>query len=468
MDLAVELGLLCNPAKTEPPSQRVKYCGFIYDTSSTPTLCIPEAKRSKALAMIAFVRSRIDSPMSVLSLAILAGTLESIADATAQRIGKTYLRRLYNDIHLTVREVEAVLEGHPAAKYYTKVALSSGTKNDLAWWSQALERGVSRVARAARVGMLHSTWGDGSGTGTGGTGESFFNGESVPNHCALTRVWMGTWTPQVHHYTSNWKELRTLLLTLEHEAAHNTGRLEGVTVFYFTDNMPTYHIVNKASAGNVELQKLLYKIKHLELQLNCHLVVIHVPGVSMIAQGTDGLSRGIWMSPLHEAIDSRALHVALFSAVSHTEGWRDYLASLTPQVTWPSQPLLLEWNDQWNKSLVLQSDFTVMFPPPEMAAQAITFFLDAWVESPLQRQAIFVIPRILQRSWTGISKHIKEICFVKEPNPSAPVSHRLPFFILHVKAHQRVLPPVPRLDRFALPKALRPFSAEAAELRGMS
>lgn len=43
--------------------------------------------------------------------------------------------------------------------------------------------------------------------------------------------------------------------------------------------------------------KLIVEIKLMELKLGCHLVVIHVPGVLMINQETDGLSRGVWVSP---------------------------------------------------------------------------------------------------------------------------------------------------------------------------
>ena len=47
----VRLGLICNYSKIDPPSQRVKLCGFIYDTSSIPTLCIPQNKVSRAIAI---------------------------------------------------------------------------------------------------------------------------------------------------------------------------------------------------------------------------------------------------------------------------------------------------------------------------------------------------------------------------------------------------------------------------------
>ena len=54
MDMTVKLGLICQPYKTAPPSQRIKYCGFEYDTSSTPTLHIPPSKVSQAIAVTTF------------------------------------------------------------------------------------------------------------------------------------------------------------------------------------------------------------------------------------------------------------------------------------------------------------------------------------------------------------------------------------------------------------------------------
>ena len=41
LTITVRLGLICHHSKTDPPSQRVKLCDFEYDTSATPTLCIP-------------------------------------------------------------------------------------------------------------------------------------------------------------------------------------------------------------------------------------------------------------------------------------------------------------------------------------------------------------------------------------------------------------------------------------------
>jgi hypothetical protein len=38
LDLSVDVGLLCHPAKLTPPQQVVKYCGFEFDTRDIPSL----------------------------------------------------------------------------------------------------------------------------------------------------------------------------------------------------------------------------------------------------------------------------------------------------------------------------------------------------------------------------------------------------------------------------------------------
>jgi hypothetical protein len=61
MDMAVDVGLLCNPKKVVPPAQIVKYCGFLYDSVNIPTLSIPEDKRTRALAIVQYCPSKRQS-----------------------------------------------------------------------------------------------------------------------------------------------------------------------------------------------------------------------------------------------------------------------------------------------------------------------------------------------------------------------------------------------------------------------
>jgi hypothetical protein len=60
--------------------------------------------------------------------------------------------------------------------------------------------------------------------------------------------------------------------------------------------MVAYYIVNNGSSRNRDLHALIQKIKAFEVELECRIEVVRVPGKVMIVQRTDGLSRGIWAS----------------------------------------------------------------------------------------------------------------------------------------------------------------------------
>ena len=100
LDTAVDCGFLFHPKKLVPPCQVVKYCGFLFDTTSVPCLRIPDAKRERALAICNYL---LDSPRrktwSRLSLAVAAGVLESLTEATPRRLGHTYLREPHSLAH---------------------------------------------------------------------------------------------------------------------------------------------------------------------------------------------------------------------------------------------------------------------------------------------------------------------------------------------------------------------------------
>ena len=142
---AVEVGLLCNPEKAVGPSQIVKYCGFLYDTTSVPSLRIPTPKRTKALAVLDYIQSFRGQEVPCLLLAIVAGVLQALVDATPSRIGQTFLRRLHDQVHIVEDEVAKSL--NPAFKYYFKVVLGEAAWMDLEWWRLFLLHPIARTVR---------------------------------------------------------------------------------------------------------------------------------------------------------------------------------------------------------------------------------------------------------------------------------------------------------------------------------
>jgi hypothetical protein len=200
LDLMVKIGMMCHPKKLTPPAKLVKYCGFLFDTTNIPCLCIPVVKRERALAIAQHVaNSAPHREWSRLSLAVAAGVLESLVEDTPRRIGHTYLQRFHSVVH-----PPGIPTG--AKPFYTTTAVPADVRRDLQWWITYLKYGEGQFARSIASATLVPTWGDGSDRGTGGT----FTVADGP-----LKLWKGKWSPCLYQFSSNWKELETLKLTLK-------------------------------------------------------------------------------------------------------------------------------------------------------------------------------------------------------------------------------------------------------------
>ena len=451
LDVAVRVGMLCHPGKLKPPSQTPMYTGFIFDTRGIPTLRVPTAKREKALAMVDMgISWQPGHKVSRLVLAVITGTLESLAEATPARLGHTYLRRLYHLIHPEEG-------GGDSGKYFTYAEIGPGIRADLIWWKTLLEADISRPARPLRAAQLVPTFGDGSGTGTGGT-------MLLPSG-GLT-MWMGQWTPFIFSCSSNWKELKTLLLTLQRLASNAPDEVRGATLFYFTDNSTTYYVCASGSSRSPGLHDLVEQIRRYELLLECQLQVVHVPGVLLIMQGTDGLSRGIWASDLQTTCDQSTLTAGIFAPLPRQTQLEDrYTKFVAPDRDWHYSP----WATPLQGGALLHC-FTLHYPPPEIARQVLTLHLEAWVESPWDTGAVFFVPRVVSAFWHGLSRHIQELEQIPSsdlvPEPALPI----PCIVLTVLPYRPALSDKHdrRLDAHRLPWQKRRIHERAAQaVRGL-
>jgi hypothetical protein len=74
--------------------------------------------------------------------------------------------------------------------------------------------------------------------------------------------WMGAWNGTVHSFSSNWRELRTVVETLKiEEVVFN--KVRGRMVFYFIDNEVTYNICVKGSSKILSLHILVQQLRNL-------------------------------------------------------------------------------------------------------------------------------------------------------------------------------------------------------------
>ena len=225
-------------------------------------------------------------------------------------------------------------------------------------------------------------------------------------------------------------------------------------MFYFTDNIVTYYVVNGGSSRSPGLQDLIYRIKALEQVLGCMLEVVHVPGTTLIAQGADDLSRGVWVSPFRTYVPAPRLVPALFAAVRLAPGWEALLRAHTPSL--PETPFVpRRWSDEWTASNVLHQ-CTVWAPPVEMAPQVISGILTLWTEAAGTTSAIIFLPRILQRQWYRLSRHLTRLspsdaalhsndCFYFT-DPDKAIYHHLPLTVLYLPPFVASLPD-PRLEQ---------------------
>ena len=139
-----------------------------------------------------------------------------------------------------------------------------------------------RLVRGIKNLTLLYGFGDASG---GGFGSSWEDGSGG------IKVRFGVWNDEDNRgRSSNYRELRNLVESVE-EMGKN-GELEGAEVYFFTDNTTAERAYYKGSSSNKLLHEMVFRLRRLELDRGCKLTLCHVAGTRMIAQGSDGLSRG--------------------------------------------------------------------------------------------------------------------------------------------------------------------------------
>jgi hypothetical protein len=325
-------------------------------------------------------------------------------------------------------------------------------------WPWLLLHNHDRQARATKSGTLVPSFGDGSGTGTGGTVQYR---EAEPFD-----MWMGVWSPRVYSFTSNWKEMRTLLATLERAKAQRRQDISGVTVFYFTDNTTTCFAVTSGSSTAPSLHDMVEKIKQLELELDIILEVVHLPGTTIITEGTDGLSRGIWILSLHNKPNRCELLAEIFAPVPFTPDlgkWVMNVMSFPPCTPWYHR----SWDREWQPDDILDT-LTIWAPPPEVASQLIYALLQLYIERPLMTAMIILLPRVLQKRWSRASRCVFECgCYPRNTLPCLQHSAlTIPVVVLYIPFHVRSLQP-PRMNSPPLTTLQRTYRQHAASVRGM-
>ena len=137
-----------------------------------------------------------------------------------------------------------------------------------------------RLIRGQQLSYVLYGFGDASGAGFGSSWE---------NKDGLCYRF-GVWGKDAQGRSSNYRELRNLVESLE-EMGESEG-LSGTEIHFFTDNSTAEAAYFKGSSTSKLLHELVTRLRALEMDSGCRVVLVHVSGERMKWQGTDGLSRG--------------------------------------------------------------------------------------------------------------------------------------------------------------------------------
>ena len=253
--------------------------------------------------------------------------------------------------------------------------------------------------RSSRIlTVIYGFVGDASGTGLGstficGTGFNFL---------------IGIWGSLEKDESSNWKEFSNVVDALLEDEAIG-GNLSDTEVFMFTDNATVEACSNKGSSSSPKLLGLIIRLKALSTGFGFKLHIFHVTGTRMIAQGTDGVSRGNLaigimageaMSafiPIHKTVLERSP-----GFVEWVKGWTGADAITLDPIDWFCNGHDIEgWvrgPDGFDRRLLHKGRPYLWIPPPFAADVALAELRKARIKRQTSSH-VFVCPRLCCPLW---------------------------------------------------------------------
>ena len=201
----------------------------------------------------------------------------------------------------------------------------------------------------------------------------------------------GLWTRQYGSRSSNFRELYNLILRLE-ALVHGNQLEHGAEVFMFTDNATSESAFYRGTSSSYLLFSLVLRARKMEMDGRIFLRVVWVAGTRMIAQGTDGLSRGDLMTGVM-AGSSMLFHVPLNRHCEERQpGVVPWLKSNCDDRIWVDTT-----PTDWFDGIFNKGNF-VWTPPPCIADVAVDQLCDSVHIRP-RNSHIFVCPALMTYLW---------------------------------------------------------------------
>lgn len=239
-------------------------------------------------------------------------------------------------------------------------------------------------------------------SGTGG-GASFERQVHEQNLSYIVSVW----SADKRQESSNWREFSKLVQALEEESKDDG--LKKSVIFMFTDNSTVESAIHSGRSKSPKLRSLVVRFYALQTINDCSIEVFHVAGTRMIAQGTDGISRGA----LNEGIlDGRSMlsfvpiHQSALERSPMVLAWLyDWLPG-SPKILQPidwfqSGQGISGYTRDFENSVVPQfwEDSVFVWTPPPYAADVAIAELRKSRTKRMNHLHVFVCPRLCTTKW---------------------------------------------------------------------
>jgi len=274
-----------------------------------------------------------------------------------------------------------------------------------------------RLVRGKVVFSAMYGFGDASGKGFGAT---------VGDGSSVVRYRMGIWGKDAEDESSNYRELRNLVETVEEEA--RKGNLANTEFFLFTDNSTAESAFYRSNSSSKLLHALILRLRLLEIEQSIIIHVIHVSGKRMIAQGTDGCSRGSRLEGVMAGKNMLSFVPLAETATTRHPPLIDWIRSWTSKALTPLS--VEEWFDRghgiiggkpdahgiWMPSHEKRRQMHLWDPPPALADAALEELLKAR-HKRTDTFHVILIPRLMLPRWRRLFNKVCDFSF------SVPANH---------------------------------------------
>eukprot|EP00980_Cylindrotheca_fusiformis_P012245 scaffold2984_cov80-Cylindrotheca_fusiformis.AAC.3 len=444
------LGIQVATRKTRPPAPGVTpgaWAGMIADVDPTGVYkTVAQAKWDKAKAILQRIKTEMACPsgMQYKPLERDRGFLVHLS--TTFKTMTPYLK----GIHLTIdswranrdpagwkmspKEWGIFLEGIEDSEMRQNLAdLGNAQAPAMVWPVPRLKDDIEMLetlfssptptrvcVRPTRYVQVVLGFGDASGNGFGGTFLS----------TAGLSYQIGVWKYKGKSSCSF--EFRNLLDSLNREGKE--GRLVDAFVLLMTDNQPVEEALYKGTSASRDLLGMVQEFHALEMKFGFSALVCHCAGTRMIAQGTDGLSRGglnegvMGGKPMKSFVP---LHLSAFERTPHLEPWvKSWVGKnavfLKPDDWYlrghdivgghhvpadPSAGTTSFWKP------IIEPAVLIWSPPPAAANVALEELRKARIKRQVSTH-IFLVPRLCTPSW--LKQLFKAADVILEIPPGCP------------------------------------------------